>query len=137
MTYYPDLSPYTYSDIYAAVHPDHRTVNVGWLERGREFERGAVPPEYMKRLRKFCESAPSFYHTNGFHTCEFCKAAHGIGEIRVIGSSRVFAAPVMILHYVAKHEYLPPRDFLAALLTAPLPGTPEFDSVFPDPWRRC
>ncbi|MEJ7786715.1 MAG: hypothetical protein WKF96_18085 [Solirubrobacteraceae bacterium] len=41
------------------------------------------------------------------------------GEIRVTGEDgTVYAAPTMIAHYVAEHDYLPPQEFVDALLPA-------------------
>jgi hypothetical protein len=32
----------------------------------------------------------------------------------------------MVAHYVEAHRYAPPDEFVAAVLSAPLPGTPEY-----------
>ena len=41
----------------------------------------------------------------------------GNGEIRVTGEDgTVYAAPTMIAHYVAEHHYLPPQEFVDAVL---------------------
>jgi hypothetical protein len=41
----------------------------------------------------------------------------GNGEIRVLGADGVtFVAPVLILHYVTEHHYLPPPQFVDAVL---------------------
>ena len=37
------------------------------------------------------------------------------GEIRVSGEGIVFAAPVLIVHYIEAHSYLPPAQFLKAI----------------------
>jgi hypothetical protein len=39
----------------------------------------------------------------------------GNGEIRVSGEGIVFAAPVLIGHYIEAHSYLPPAQFLKAI----------------------
>jgi hypothetical protein len=41
----------------------------------------------------------------------------GNGEIRVPGDGVVFAAPVLIVHYIQEHDYLPPGQFLKAVAT--------------------
>jgi len=42
------------------------------------------------------------------------------GEIRVSGEGIVFAAPVLIVHYIEAHSYLPPAQFLKAVDNAML-----------------
>jgi hypothetical protein len=32
----------------------------------------------------------------------------------------------MVLHYVEQHKYLPPDEFISALMESPLPGTDEY-----------
>ena len=73
MTYFADLSPYTYLE-----HddpPDLPTVNVGWLD---------------------------------------AKHPRGNGEIRVRDDKVVYTAPVLVVHYLTAHDYLPPEAFTAA-----------------------
>ena len=40
------------------------------------------------------------------------------GEIRVAGNQIIFAAPVLIVHYIEEHGYLPPAEFLEAVTKA-------------------
>jgi hypothetical protein len=37
------------------------------------------------------------------------------GEIRVAGEQVVYAAPLLIIHYIEEHGYLPPAEFLEAV----------------------
>jgi hypothetical protein len=47
----------------------------------------------------------------------------------VFGSDgRTYAAPTLVYHYVVRHHYSPPEEFVRAVLTAPLPDTPEYDA---------
>lgn len=46
----------------------------------------------------------------------------GHAEIRVFGDAgEVYAAPDMLFHYVACHGYLPPAEFVRALMSSALP----------------
>ncbi len=48
------------------------------------------------------------------------------GEIRVTDEGVTFAAPVLIVHYIEEHGYLPPAQFLDAIeKTAVISGTQE------------
>ena len=41
----------------------------------------------------------------------------GYSEIRIVSSAvAVYAAPSLIYHYVAVHNYAPPRDFVESIL---------------------
>src|SRR5262249_16942156 len=60
------------------------------------------------------------------HPCPYCAQAAGSGEIHVAGpGGLVFAAPALVWHYVTAHDYLPPEQFIQAVLS----GTP----VNPEP----
>ncbi|KRR18256.1 hypothetical protein CQ14_25405 [Bradyrhizobium lablabi] len=73
--------------------------------------------------------------TRGWHFCEFCPkpaktvspgrirmldpAARtlGNGEIRVASAAGIiYVAPLLVLHYVVAHGYLPPQEFIDAVI---------------------
>ena len=62
----------------------------------------------------------------GFHSCEFCENALGVRNLGVPAGDVLFVAPEMVCHYVEQHGYLPPAEFVAAVLASPLPGTPQY-----------
>jgi hypothetical protein len=69
----------------------------------------------------------------GIHVCELCHAPEELkragdkawmewarhrasnGEIRVRRGEVTYAAPVLIVHYIQQHGYLPPQEFLQAI----------------------
>lgn len=126
MSWYPDLAPNS-----MVANGDHVRA-VGWLSAGRPYAQGAVPPEFVARLREFVSlsnessEALSFGAFGGFHTCEFCGQAHDSRNFGVPAGDRLFVAPAMIGHYVEEHGYAPPAEFIAAVAASPLPGTPEY-----------
>jgi hypothetical protein len=120
--YFADLSPCRYYGL-----------SVGWLEKGHDFVRGAVPSGFLDRLLERCRQ-PEIRH-RGAHFCEFCPTledAHaalirelpggervrlGSGAIRVhpkVGLA--FVAPTLIYHYVEAHGYLPSEGFIEAVM---------------------
>ena len=144
MTYYADLSKYAY------LGREKSTFNIGWLSARHPYSRGEAPFGFIDRLEAFC--CAKVNSTRGFHTCDLCSDTAnpptvsygeesvrlGTAEIRAFGSTkrwlfgnkkRVFAAPDLIYHYVDEHEYLPPKDFIAAVLDGPLPGSPEYEAM--------
>jgi len=142
VTYFPDLSPYSYS----GAHPG--VVNVGWLDGVHPFPKGSVEARLVKKMSLM--AANPVYPYFGRHLCEICVAPpdvvltytyfesdgalnglemidpecswakwqvprEGNGEIRVAGFGVTFAAPVLIVHYIEEHGYLPPSEFLEAI----------------------
>lgn len=114
-----------------------RVLAAGWLD-GRDFPTGAVDPEWLVRLVAValrCAAAP----TRGLHACPMCARAGrdfdremlpavrfpdpvrgswalGSAELWVPGADgEVWAAPDLIVHYVAAHGYRPPAGFVAAV----------------------
>lgn len=118
--YYQDLSAYTYTQ------EEQRTLNVGWLDKEHDYLKGEVDDRFLIRLRLFMEQ---IVHDDCFgpHRCELCNQARASGEIRVFGENGViYASPTMIYHYVKSHHYLPPQEFIDAVLYGPLPGSTEY-----------
>jgi len=115
MPWYDDLTPHTYTDT-----ENDTVVNVGWLAAGHEFPKGKTSDEFRAALERLCET-PIVQH-KGFHDCEFCGGrlhdeSTGNGQIRVRGADGIwYAAPTLVAHYVTVHEYLPPPEFIEAVL---------------------
>ena len=150
MTYYPDLFCPT---------PDKKMfptiLNVGWLGDQHEYPTGTVSDEFLDKLWIFCRY--SIVEMRGFHLCEFCPPVErknikfplwesrygplemerdgcrielGFGEIMVLNQNDfVYYAPNLIYHYVLDHHYLPPDEFIQAILTSPLPTSDEYITV--------
>jgi hypothetical protein len=133
MSYFPDLSPYAYG------HGSHPGVlHIGWLDGVHEYRKGIVSPRLIEKMKKMASAPVELYR--GFHICELCtpptkvrqatddavwwrwaKSRAGNGEIRVERGNITYAAPVLIVHYIEEHGYLPPQDFLQAVEDQPNP----------------
>jgi len=114
MAYYEDLSPYEYCG-------KDGSINIGWLEQGREFRTGEVNPIIVRNLHDIKRSMVSFRRMRGYHKCDLCGKQHGVvdgnGEIRVVGGDgTVYASPALITHYIIEHGYMPPDCFLDAVM---------------------
>ena len=129
--YWADLTSYR-SEEYEAIG----TRAVGWLSAKYQFSQGETSPEFKDILRLFC-SQP-IMRMRGFHVCEFCPGSPhemcqedglwlGDAEIRVFYQEQVYAAPDLIYHYVLKHDYRPPDEFINAVLNGPKPGSREYE----------
>ncbi len=105
---------------------------IGWLALGQVYPQGNVGPEFLSRLTLFAGASSESVDALGWpvaagpHTCEFCRLARGSDNFAVPGDSVVYVCPEMITHYVQVHQYLPPQEFVSAVGSAPLPGTPEY-----------
>jgi len=134
--YFPDLTPYEYY----VEEDDAPTLNVGWLDATHEFAKGTPPPGFLDRLRFL--SRTRVKQMRGFQVCPFCPELRTLlkpgnwseqdralydscfkdgrfssAEIRVSWQDgRTYASPVMILHHVQVHGYLPPKDFIEAVM---------------------
>jgi hypothetical protein len=131
MAHFDDLSEYQYSGA-----PVAGVLHVGWLGRGHSFTRGVVSQEIVAKLKRLAARPVELYR--GTHVCELCDVPESIrsgqdrftrysawaewareresnGEIRVSKDGVIYAAPVLITHYIEEHGYCPPTDFLKAV----------------------
>lgn len=127
--YFHDLSKETQID-----HGNHVRA-IGWLSADQPFTTGDVPTEFPRRLRIFCENSAecgkelSWPFAMGVHECELCGEFWSGGNIGVPAGELLFVAPEMVAHYVDRHGYRPPEDFIAAVLACPLPGSEEYSQA--------
>jgi hypothetical protein len=126
--YFEDLSPYSYY----LKKPLETVLNVGWLDGSHPFEVGPLNEPAFRKLADICGSKPPVYaHVNkmrSFARCPICRLDQfptldpgyrmqiGMTEIWIPNSTRgYFAAPSLIVHYVAEHGYSPPQAFWDAV----------------------
>jgi len=136
MTYFPDLSAYTY----LGRQNTGTALNVGWLSKAHAYTTGDLPRRFLERLWSYCGVFVNAMR--GFARCELCEQASpwpvaitylgkslnlGSAEIRVIGPDhKIYASPNLIFHYIVEHHYLPPPEFVKAVCEGPLPGSDEY-----------
>ena len=130
MTYFDDLSPYSYSAIW---DEGSEVLNIGWLDGSHEYPRGHSSEGFHVALLRLC-TGERVAQSRGFHQCNLAPCdqraawppvsinAHGgevllgSAEIRVPGDERIcYGAPDLIYHYVVEHEYKPPAQFVEAV----------------------
>ncbi len=112
---------------------------IGWLDPSHSFDTGEVPPGFLKKLVNLRDHLHAC-QARGYQDCLFCSyheiRPHRTGlpyysfseveELIFLGSAEiwvpdatfsvVYAAPDLILHYIADHHYLPPWQFIEAVL---------------------
>jgi hypothetical protein len=141
VTYFADLSPYSYAlngrHDHLVEQPD--AVNIGWLGAGHEFPAGQARVWLVPGILKLVTGG-LVNLMRGYHMCHLCQRPYwppiemgfggheqmlGNGEIRVRGANgTLYAAPSLIAHYVAEHSYLPPDGFIDAIREAAHVGKP-------------
>jgi hypothetical protein len=139
MSYYPDLSPYAYMP--ETIGQGVKALNVGWLSLWHGFPKGDTPPGFTEALGLLCRDRPSA-RTRGVHACglphrigEKRKPLHidvegqrvllGTAEVRVVSQTGEWLiAPTLVHHYVTRHRYLPPPEFVEAVLAGRVPRPP-------------
>lgn len=105
------------------------TKAIGWLGRSVSFAKGQTPDALVGRLRQAARTPNNL--TRGWQPCPFCGFGRdgppyeqdqmgtvylGNGEIHVDAGDVVYVAPTLIIHYVDRHRYLSPADFIDAVL---------------------
>lgn len=140
--YLPDLSFYP-----SINHKENLLFKaVGWLDDQHDFPRGNVSDEFMARLWEFCREPIMCYM--GFHNCDFCtdsKDGFGVlaernGKKFRLGSTTMivldgftaniaYVSPDMIYHYIIVHRYLPPEQFIRAVLNSSSPQSLEYERL--------
>jgi hypothetical protein len=126
MAYFADL------DTTTQISTGSHVRAIGWLSAERSYRTGPVSQVFIDRLRSFCHRWGESVRALGWpvfagpHTCELCGDFRASGNFGVPAGAILFVAPEMVAHYVEKHGYLPPQEFVAAVLGAPEPGTVDY-----------
>ncbi len=143
MAKYDDLSRYSYFN--TAIKGIE--LNVGWLGGGTDFPKWEADKVFLQKLWRFFEW--EFNSSRGIFLCELPGCEHrlesgcgvevfvgkhllllGTAEIRIFGAhDKVYAAPDLIYHYVEKHGYKPPDEFVEAVLNGPYPADSRFQGM--------
>src|SRR5262245_26583431 len=122
MTFFADLGTLTM----VAGGPHVRAI--GWLDPAFAFPTGMPTRGFPERLSEFVSASKASIDISvafglflGGHHCELCRdhRAYGVVNIGVPCGDVIFIAPELIAHYVADHQYLPPDEFVTALIHCP------------------
>jgi len=107
-SYYTDLTPYEYGELRWAKNP----VNIGWLDKGKDYEQGEVPKGFLSKLR----NASVCNRHKGSHKCPFCGNSNSSEVHYVQGKGKTYIFPQMLSHYISKHGYKPPQEFIDVIM---------------------
>lgn len=121
--YYQDMTQYNYGGIYDIIKKDAKLsklvdvygkyVNIGWLSKDYDFERGDVPNGFIQNLniKKKRESIH-----RGYHNCDFCGNSHSCSIYKIDGDEKSYIFPDMLQHYIEQHKYKPPQEFIDVVM---------------------
>ena len=115
--YYEDLTPYEYGC------NTKNVFNIGWLEKGHEFPTGDFPEK--ERVLYKLKNKKKAWLCKGSHECDFCEKSPYKNGIRTRGPNGngeyrfgKYSAPALIRHYIKKHNYKPPQEFIDAVINS-------------------
>jgi hypothetical protein len=120
-----DLTPYRYTRKKGL----ESGISVGWLEGDDLLHSlGNSPSELVKLLKQYEVQN----RCRGFHMCEYCsewgtEVGMGNGEIWVVKDDTLYIAPYLIIHYIEKHNYKPPLEFIDAVFNGFRPHSPGYE----------
>jgi|GEM_PF-2666829 len=111
-----------YDEFLSSLGPNVQSV--GYLNRGDTFPTGATSTAAYDALKAIvdCDVNPIGVASSGMHQCDICQFDGPFGksnDVWIPHGSIMFVCPSLITHYIAAHRFLPPSDFLDAVLTCP------------------
>jgi hypothetical protein len=106
---------------------------IGWLEPGREFQKGAIPREVYSKLVALLKNPWQPFLSAGLHECSLCAfhpEAIGTNNLFVPCDAFLYVCPELIVHYINAHAYAPPEAFCGAVLRCPDTRSKEYKHAF-------
>ena len=133
MSWYADLGPCDY------LGPEYSSglKAIGWLEEGREYRRDKADSRFVHKLVLLLGEPNPLEKSTDPHSCSLCAFSRGPLEFRLFqspgmpsvpmgnrnlfvpGGGFLYIAPSLVLHYIDAHQYLPPEEFIKAVLECP------------------
>ena len=130
MTYIPDLTFCRYSRVLYGP-----TLAVGWLDPTESFPTGKVSSDFLKKLKSYLIDTEGnvINFMRGTHRNELPentqlkqgyeeelgpidRLGRDNGEIHFVYQNIFYAAPAMIYEYIVRNGYLPPEEYIEAVM---------------------
>lgn len=110
--------------------------NIGWNTNCNQLveKQEALNPVFIEKLAQYCQK-PLNRDLNGKHCIikvDGKKYVKGFGEIRIIDLVRKikYAAPNIIVDDILNRKYIPPLEFINAVLTGPAFDSEEYQEFY-------
>lgn len=123
-----------FKDLYEEINSYNDTIKVkiGWLDEGQPYTKGDAPQEFIDKLK----SIQPHIRTKGWHDCPFCKEQNKytrssnqyLIKVPDRGYKVMYDVPEMIFHYMEVHNYLPPQEFIDAVMNFELDESDKYEN---------
>ena len=123
--FFTDLTSYSYQ---IAPFTLEGVKNVGWLDFDSGFPLGDMPRPVFQKLKKLAGGSGDFQPLvepiRALTICQECGVLQLLSsagkilpsaELWISSHETIYAVPIMILHFIEVHNYLPPAEFIAAV----------------------
>ncbi len=115
---------------YLPIPPTSSVLAVGWLGLDQQYSTGKVSVDFFRKLCNLIQDPWEPFTACGIHCCELCQfSCSGCGQyegmkvpsasganVFVPGQKVILVSPVVVAHYIDAHHYLPPPEFIDAVL---------------------
>lgn len=136
--YLKDLTPASFhgeSNVGGSWHSP--ILAVGYIEHPHEYTVGQATTEVINKLELIANLAHVRYNLLayfGVYFCSYCAEAkpsdrpRGLPQVDIIipGQNCIYISPGGISHYMLHHSYMPPKEYIDAVLCCPEYGTHQF-----------
>ncbi len=104
---------------------EYKLIPIGYLSIDESFEKGEVSINFLNKLHILWNEGLTLMSL-GFHECEFCidegnykNRGRSSSEKELVDRENKvrYKFPKMIFHYIEKHKYLPPLDFIKFVMS--------------------
>lgn len=115
MAWYEDLTKCDYLAEFLPV----TYITIGWLEKGKSYKTGEISKETVEKIYEFNKTPGMCIRFCGYHNCDFCDFINielGAITILIAYKDKVYICPALVSHYIEKHQYRPPDEFIEAIL---------------------
>ncbi len=94
---------------------------IGWLENDKPFSKGKISQDFYDKLCELSKNPWTFSMFCGIHECNLCQfeGKAGLNNIFIPHNNKIYICPELITHYINSHHYLPPNEFIEAVLACP------------------
>lgn len=147
MTTYRDLTEYSHMVEPCAFS---NVLNVGWIDPQRSFPTGAVSKSVKEALLNLAfgqfVAKAVVEPSRALPLCAACGDVVRIerggkaltdSELWVPGKGKTYACPILIIHYIERHNYLPPEEFLDAVANLKPDDAFDGDALYREKLKEC
>jgi hypothetical protein len=115
MSYFKDLSPCRYFDSKPYLYGFTKLLAVGWIDKSKNYKTGSVSDNFLNKLKKLYKEPHPQVRYCGWHDCQMCDENMGDNQLFIPSKNKIYVCPGGVDHYIEKHNYCPPNEFILAV----------------------